>query len=81
MEHEETGGVHDGEGWVAHGGGTACNLLINAGFQVSQRGFAGGMISVGTYGDARWKAGPAGCEMSVVEETVLLVSGTVLQIV
>jgi hypothetical protein len=81
VEDEDMEAVHDGAGWVARVAGTARNMLINAGFQVNQRGFTGGVLSAGAYGHDRWKAGPAGCEMSATGETVSLFSGSILQIV
>jgi len=73
-----------GAGWSREAGaaaGAARNLLINARFQVNQRGFAGGSLPAGTYGPDRWKAGTGGCSVSFSGEVVTLSSGELVQVV
>lgn len=56
------------------------NLLINGGFTINQRGFAGGVLTEGAYGFDRWKAGAGGCTLSVSDGVVTL-TGAVAQII
>lgn len=57
------------------------NILINGGFQVNQRGFAGGSLSAGAYGFDRWKADTGGANVSVSGYVVTLTSGTLVQVI
>lgn len=61
--------------------GDVKNLLINGGFRVNQRNFAGGALSAGAYGYDRWKADTGGANVSVTADVVTLTSGTIVQVV
>lgn len=56
------------------------NLLINGGFSINQRGFAGGALAEGAYGLDRWKAGAGGCTLAVSDGVVTL-TGALAQII
>jgi len=62
------------------GGGANPNLLINPGFSVNQRRFAGGTLAAGACGYDRWKADVGGAELSLTGETLTLSSGAILQV-
>ena len=57
------------------------NLIINAGFRVNQRAFAGGALSSGVFGHDRWKAGSGGGNYSVSAGVATIASGTVVQVI
>jgi hypothetical protein len=57
------------------------NLLINGGFALNQRAFAGGSLAAGSYGFDRWKAGAAGANLSRSGDTLTLASGSIIQVV
>jgi hypothetical protein len=62
------------------------NRLINADFQVNQRGFvSGASLAAGVYGHDRWKGGASGCTYafgSVLPSNSLTISaGTLIQVV
>lgn len=57
------------------------NLLINSGFRVNQRGFAGGALGEGVFGFDRWKGGPGGCTMSRAPNGVITLTGALDQVV
>lgn len=59
------------------------NMLINCGLPINQRGFAGGNLSAGSYGYDRWKAGPAGCNITISGTTGVYshVSGQLQQVI
>lgn len=57
------------------------NLLINGGFVLNQRAFAGGSLAAGSYGFDRWKAGAAGASLSRSGDTLTLASGSIVQVV
>ncbi|MBU2583147.1 MAG: DUF2793 domain-containing protein [Alphaproteobacteria bacterium] len=63
------------------GSGINANLLINGGFQINQRAFAGGALSAGSYGFDRWKAATGGANLSISGFVVTLASGEIEQIV
>lgn len=71
--------VYDGAAWRAIGAAGA-NRLVNAGFAVNQRAFAGGALAAGRYGHDRWKAGAAGCDYTVDGGMVVLKGGALVQI-
>ncbi len=55
------------------------SLLLNGGFTVNQRAFAGGSLTNGTYGYDRWKAASGGTSISV-SGTVVTLLGTIRQV-
>ncbi len=58
------------------------NLLVNGDFHINQRGFAGGVLSAGSYGHDRWKAGSTDADYSVDSSgNVTLTSGNLVQII
>lgn len=57
------------------------NLLVNAGFLVNQRRFAGGSLAAGSYGFDRWRAGPSGCTLNRAADGTITLSGAVEQVV
>lgn len=57
------------------------NLLINGNFTLNQRAFAGGSLAAGSYGFDRWKAGAAGANLSRSGDTLMLASGSIIQVV
>jgi len=57
------------------------NLLVNAGFVVNQRRFAGGALAAGSYGFDRWRAGPVGCSLGRATDGTMSLSGAVEQVV
>ena len=57
------------------------NLLVNAGFLVNQRRFAGGPLAAGVYGFDRWKAGPGGCTLNRAADGTITLAGAVEQVV
>lgn len=75
---EQTGALVCPSGISAQRGFT--NLVMNGGFVVNQRGFAGGALAAGAYGPDRWKAGPSGATLSVTGSTVSL-TGTLRQVI
>lgn len=57
------------------------NLLINGGFAINQRGFAGGALATGIYGHDRMKAAAGGATYAVSGGAVSHASGMLTQIV
>lgn len=57
------------------------NLLINGGFLVNQRKFAGGALGAGLYGFDRWKGGPGGGSLSVAADGTITLSGALDQVI
>lgn len=59
------------------------NLLINPRLNINQRIFSGGALAAGVYGYDRWKAGPAGCNVTASgsSDTITLASGTMRQVI
>ncbi|MFN0023178.1 MAG: DUF2793 domain-containing protein [Parvularculaceae bacterium] len=75
----------DGAHWrgetASIGGAAGENLLINAGYTVNQRGFAGGALAAGAYGFDRWRAGAGGASVSRSGGAVTLASGVLEQVI
>ncbi|MEE1611213.1 DUF2793 domain-containing protein [Microvirga sp. CF3016] len=57
------------------------NLLINGGFLVNQRRFAGGALGAGIFGFDRWKGGPGGCTLSLAADGTITLSGALEQVI
>lgn len=57
------------------------NLLINPGFRVNQRGFAGGSLGQGVYGFDRWKGGTGGCTLSRAADGTVTLTGALDQVI
>jgi len=60
------------------------NRLINAGFQVNQRNYAGAATAAGLYMHDRWKAGAGGCTYSITASpfnTITISAGTLQQVI
>lgn len=57
------------------------NLLINADWQINQRGFAGGALAAGAYGYDRWKAHTGGADLTRSGFDLTLTSGAIVQII
>jgi hypothetical protein len=59
----------------------ADGLLVNGGFLINQRVFAGGALAAGAYGFDRWRAGSGGATLSVSAGTVSLTTGAIEQVI
>ena len=61
------------------------NRLINAGFQINQRNYAGAATAAGLYMHDRWKAGAGGCTYSTNPlfpgSTITITAGTLQQVI
>jgi len=57
------------------------NLLLNAGFQINQRGFVGGALAAGDYGYDRWRAASAGFNGQADGEAIAITTGGIEQVV
>ncbi|WP_170138523.1 hypothetical protein [Rhodobium orientis] len=55
------------------------NLIVNGGFGINQRDFAGGMLAAGEYGNDRFRAGADGAEFDVADGIVTLAGGSLIQ--
>jgi hypothetical protein len=61
------------------------NRLINSGFQINQRAYAGAAALAGVYTHDRWKAGVSGCTYSTAAgspaSTITITAGTLQQVI
>ncbi len=60
---------------------TGQNLLINADFQINQRGFAGGSLAAGIFGFDRWKGAVTGATLNLSGLTATLQTGGISQVI
>lgn len=61
--------------------GPGRNLLVNGGFTINQRSFAGGALAQNAYGFDRWRAAVGCANLSLSGSSLNLASGTIEQVI